>query len=79
MTDIRAIFDPVIDSFPHTESELSTYATIISSNPFQYVVVEVQLGNSVSLSREEHSAVVTFEKSKKRLLGNRDTSIYFVD
>lgn len=79
MSDVRAIFDAVIDCFPHTELKLSTSATIIFIAPLESAVLKVQLGKSAPISREEHAALVRSETSNNLLPRNGDAPIAYVD
>lgn len=60
VSDVRGLFDSVMDEYPDTTPRLSTSASILYSPVFESAVVKVQLGKAAALSRDERSALEEF-------------------
>lgn len=61
LSEVRAIFDEVIDKLPETDCRLSSTANIVHCVWFESAIVKIQRGNSNALSREEQFFVSSFE------------------
>lgn len=61
VSDVRAMFDAVIEEFPETTDRLTSSAEIVHSPLFESAVVKVQRGNSSALSREERAMLSSLE------------------
>ena len=57
ISDVRIIFDTLIDRFASTANQLGSNATIVHCKHFESGVVKLLRGNAVTLSREEKCAV----------------------
>ena len=57
ISDVRIIFDALIDQFQSTANRLGSNATIVHCKDFESGVVKLQRGNAITLSREEKRAV----------------------
>ena len=53
VSDLRVLFEAVIEKYPDTTYRLSASADIIYSSTFYNAVVKIQHGNSSAMSREE--------------------------
>ena len=65
LSDVRGLFDAVIDSYPETTSKLTSFASIVHSPVFKAAVVKLQLCNQGALSREERAVVKNFELQRE--------------
>ncbi len=72
MSDSRALFDAVIETYSETSDKLSSTAGIVHSVAFENAIVKLQRGNSSSLLYEESEAV-------KSLKGESSTSFEIVN
>lgn len=57
LSDVRVLFDAIIDKFPSTRGRLSSNAGIVNNVDFESAVVKVQNGNQVALSRDERISI----------------------
>eukprot|EP00171_Calliarthron_tuberculosum_P003101 IDg3101t1 len=57
VSDTRALFDAVINSFPGTINKLSSTADIVHCAAFESAIVNIQRGNAAALSRDESEAI----------------------
>ena len=61
ISDVRAMFDAVIEEFPETTDRLTSSAAIVHSPLLESGIVKVQRGKNGALSREERSVLFPFE------------------
>ena len=60
LSDVRGLFDAIIERFSETKDNISEAAGITYSLLFESAIVKVQLGNIGSLSREQHISIGQF-------------------
>ena len=53
MSDLRTLFDAVIDEFPETANRLNSSAHIVLYSEFEKAIVKLQVGNVSGLSQDE--------------------------
>lgn len=61
ISDVRDLFNMVIDDYEETEVRLSCTADIVQSPSFQFSIVKVQRGESYAMNREERTVLKDFE------------------
>ena len=79
VSDVRDLFNAVIDVFPETAFRLSSTAEIVHGPVFESAVVELQRKNNCGLSREERISVKPFETMERRNVELCESSMSFVD
>eukprot|EP00171_Calliarthron_tuberculosum_P001888 IDg1888t1 len=77
MSDVRGLFDAVIDRYPETACKLTSSASIVHNPIFENAVVKVQLENCNALSREERLAMKSFELDTHREVDAYDDRLSF--
>ena len=61
MSDVRDMFDSIMEDYPETEIRLSATAPIVHKPTFESAVVKVQRGEGQTMTHEEITAVRRFE------------------
>ena len=57
ISDVRAMFDAVVESYPETSGKLSSRAAIVHCAEFESAIVNLQRQNAAGLSYEEEESV----------------------
>lgn len=79
MSDIRAFFDAVLESYPICEERLSPSSPIVLDKVFESAVVQIQRGRSAELSPSQVRSVKHLQKTPNTLGNIEDESIYFAE
>ena len=77
MSDVRAVFDAVMDKFPETSCRLTSSAEIVHSPLFEGAIVKLQRGTFGALSREEQSIASFLATHGNRDCGDVDGELSF--
>ena len=79
LSDVRAIFDAIIDDHPGRAQRLSSTANIVQCPWFDSAIVKIQRGNVSALSREEHSKLQGFVVGGASECLEKDSQLSFVE
>ena len=63
LSELRALFDVVLDKYPETKARLGASAAIVESKSFESGIVKAQNGSQNELSQEEELALRSFKTS----------------
>ena len=79
LSETRALFDAMIESYPDTAHRLSSNADIVHCTEFEAAIVKIQRGSSCVLSREESIAVSSLAVSSTTVECADDEGLSFAE
>ena len=74
LSEVRALFDAVLDEYPDTKVRVGASAAILESKSFESGILKAHNGNQNALSHEEELALRPFKTSVEGALDTQDNA-----